>query len=114
MDESGVLDLADEAGFAFHYWHVMDTGKDSVDLLAKLLDRFGKRLRYVLVLNQLRGDDFSIFKELGRWRHGRWSLGRARFPSRSLNEATMQKIDATSSSFWAAKNSADKEAPASA
>src|SRR5271156_6342652 len=48
MDESGVLDLAHEAAFDIYYWHVMDAGKDSVDLLAKLLDRFGNRLRYVL------------------------------------------------------------------
>jgi hypothetical protein len=108
MDESGVLDLGDEAGFAFHYWHVMDTGKDSVDLLAKLLDRFGKRLRYVLVLNQLRGNDFSILKESGEearaLEHGARTVSIKR-----LNEGAIQKIDATSSSFWAAKNSADKE-----
>jgi hypothetical protein len=40
MDESGVLELSGEAGFAIYYWHVMDAGKDSVDLLKKLLDRF--------------------------------------------------------------------------
>ena len=40
MDDSGVLNLADESGISIHYWHVMDTGKDSVDLLRKLLDRF--------------------------------------------------------------------------
>jgi NAD(P)-dependent dehydrogenase (short-subunit alcohol dehydrogenase family) len=40
MDESGVLDLA-ELGHRLHYWHVMDSGRDSVDLLARLLDRFG-------------------------------------------------------------------------
>ena len=33
MDDSGVLNLADEMGSSIHYWHVMDTGKDSVDLL---------------------------------------------------------------------------------
>src|SRR6266404_3648266 len=65
IEESGVLDLAEEAGFAFYYWHVMDAGKDSVDLLGKLLDRFGNRLRYVLVLNQLRGDDFRILEKSG-------------------------------------------------
>jgi hypothetical protein len=65
IEESGVLDLAEEAGLVFYYWHVMDTGKDSVDLLAKLLDRFGDQLHYVLVLNQLRGDDFSILQESG-------------------------------------------------
>jgi hypothetical protein len=108
MDESGVLDLGDEAGFAFHYWHVMDTGKDSVDLLAKLLDRFGKRLHYVLVLNQLRGNDFSLLKESGEDARA-LALGARTVSIKRLNDGAIQKIDATSSSFWAAKNSADKE-----
>jgi len=43
MDESGVLDMAGEAGVALNYWHVMDSGKDSVDLLKKLFDRFDSR-----------------------------------------------------------------------
>jgi hypothetical protein len=62
MDESGVLDMADLSGLVLQYWHVMDAGRDSVDLLERLLDRFGQRLRYVLVLNELRGDDFSLEK----------------------------------------------------
>ena len=107
MEESGVLDLAEEAGFALHYWHVMDAGKDSVDLLAKLLDRFGNRLRYVLVLNELRGDDFSILKQSGEEARAR-ALGARVVSIKRLNEAAIQKIDSTSSSFWAAKNAADK------
>ena len=51
MDESAVLDLADELGIEIQYWHVMDTGRDSVDLLRRLLDRFGTSLKYVLVRN---------------------------------------------------------------
>jgi hypothetical protein len=86
----------------------MDTGKDSVDLLAKLLDRFGKRLHYVLVLNQLRGNDFSILKESGEEARA-LELGARTVSIKRLNEGAIQKIDATSSSFWAAKNSADKE-----
>ena len=39
MDESGVLELAGEHGIAVRYWHVMDSGRDSVDLLEKLFDR---------------------------------------------------------------------------
>src|ERR1700678_4401379 len=65
MDDSGVLETAEELQVAFCYWHVMDSGKDSVDLLKKLLDRFGARLHYVLVLNQLRGDNFEIFEKSG-------------------------------------------------
>jgi len=108
MDESGVLEMADEAGFALYYWHVMDAGKDSVDLLAKLLDRFGGRLRYVLVLNQLRGDDFSIFKKSGEEARAQ-KLGARTVSVKRLNDGAIQKIDASSSSFWAAQNSADKE-----
>jgi hypothetical protein len=108
MDESGVLELAGEAAFELHYWHVMDAGKDSVDLLAKLLDRFGNRLRYVLVLNQLRGDDFSILTKSGQEARA-LALGARKVSIKRLNEAAIQKIDASSSSFWAAKNSSDKE-----
>jgi hypothetical protein len=107
MDESGVLDLADESGFVIHYWHVMDAGKDSVDLLKKLLDRFGDRLSYVLVLNQIRGDDFTILSQSGEYERAR-TLG-AKFVSlKHLNDAAINKIDATSSSFWSAQNTADK------
>lgn len=104
MDEAGVLDLAAETGFALHYWHVMDAGKDSVDLLAKLLERFGNRLHYVLVLNQVRGDDFSIFKKSPVEARAA-ELGARTVSIKRLNEGAIQKIDATSSSFWAAKNS---------
>src|ERR1700733_14703607 len=33
MDEAGVLEMATGGGFTINYWHVMDSGKDSVDLL---------------------------------------------------------------------------------
>jgi len=107
IEESGVLDLAEEAGLAFYYWHVMDTGKDSVDLLTKLLDRFGNQFHYVLVLNQLRGDDFSILQESGA-KERALALGGRLVSIKRLHDGAMQKIDASSSSFWAAKNPADK------
>ncbi|HXD01469.1 MAG TPA: mobilization protein [Verrucomicrobiae bacterium] len=107
MDESGVLELSGEAGFTLQYWHVMDAGKDSVDLLGKLLDQFGDRLRYVLVLNQLRGDDFSILQKSGEQAKA-LELGARIVSIKRLNEGAVQKIDASSSSFWAAGNSADK------
>src|ERR1700677_2375596 len=108
MDDSGVLELADESGFAFYYWHVMDAGKDSVDLLAKLLDRFGARLRYVLVLNALRGADIIIFKK-SELEARAMELGARTVSIKRLHEGAMQKIDASSSSFWAAKNGAATE-----
>jgi hypothetical protein len=107
MDESGVLDLADEGGFKLHYWHVMDAGKDSVDLLKRLLDRFGPRLAYVIVLNQVRGDDFSILEGSGELARA-VGLGARVIKLRHLHDTVINKIDATSSSFWAAQNASDK------
>jgi cellulose biosynthesis protein BcsQ len=98
MNESGVLELAEELGFSLFYWHVMDAGKDSVDLLTKLLDRFGNRLRYVLVLNHLRGDDFSIFQRSGEDVRA-LGLGARMVSIKRLNEGAIQKIDASSCSF---------------
>lgn len=108
MDDSGVLDMADEMGLLIHYWHVMDSGKDSVDLLRKLLDRFGPRLRYVLVRNQIRGDDFNILDKSGEQARA-MGWGAKVLSLRHLHDSVVNKIDATSSSFWAAKNLAGKD-----
>ncbi len=104
MDESGVLDMADLSGIALQYWHVMDSGRDSVDLLARLLNRFGQRLHYVLVKNQLRGDDFSVLDTSGQYDRA-LGLGAKVVTIRRLHDAVMQKIDARNTSFWSAKNS---------
>lgn len=101
MDESGLLELAGETGLSLRYWHVMDAGKDSVDLLARLLDRYGDRLGYVLVLNQLRGDDFSLLERSGQ-RERALALGARVVSLRRLHDSAMRKIDSTSASFWAA------------
>jgi hypothetical protein len=108
MDESGVLDMAEEGGFTVTYWHVMDSGRDSVDLLSRLLDRFGSRVQYVLVRNQLRGDDFSQLEKSGQETRA-LDLGARIVTLRRLHDAVVQKIDASNSSFWAARNSGGPE-----
>ncbi|HUG24101.1 mobilization protein [Piscinibacter sp.] len=108
MDESGVLNLADEMSVGITYWHVMDSGKDSVDLLKKLLDRFGKELRYVLVRNQVRGNNFSVLEQSGEQARA-MELGAQVVAVRHLHDGVINKIDATNSSFWAAKNTAGLE-----
>ena len=108
MTESGMLELSGELGLSVRYWHVMDSGKDSVDLLHKLLDQFGQRLNYVLVLNQIRGDEFQIFEKSGDKERALAQGARIATLNR-LHETVMNKIDARSTSFWAAANSGDKE-----
>jgi hypothetical protein len=110
MDESGVLDMADLSGISLHYWHVMDSGRDSVDLLARLLDRFGQRVHYVLVKNQLRGDDFGQLERSGQLDRAR-GLGAKVIDLKRLHDAVVQKIDARNASFWAAKNASAIDGP---
>ena len=106
MDDAGVLNLADEMGMTIHYWHVMDSGKDSVDLLKKLLDRFGTGLKYVLVRNQIRGNDFSVLEQSGEQARA-LQLGARVVTVKKLGDSVINKIDAGSSSFWKAKNPQD-------
>ena len=103
MEESGVLNLADETGITVTYWHVMDSGRDSVDLLSRLLDQFGARLNYILVRNQLRGDDFSQLDKSGEQARA-IGFGAKVITLKRLHEPIAQKIDASNASFWSAKN----------
>jgi hypothetical protein len=106
MDDAGVLNLADEMGMTIHYWHVMDSGKDSVDLLKKLLDRFGTGMKYVLVRNQIRGNDFGVLEQSGEQARA-IQLGARVVAVKKLGDSVINKIDAGSSSFWKAKNPQD-------
>jgi hypothetical protein len=109
MDDSGVLELASEIGFSVRYWHVMDSGRDSVELLRTLFDRFGSRLQYTVVLNQLRGDNFDIFERSGQ-RERALELGAKIIVLKRLHEIVIAKIDAASTSFWAAKHKSETDA----
>jgi len=106
IDDSGVLNLADEMRVGITYWHVMDSGKDSVDLLRKLLDRFGKDLRYVLVRNQVRGHNFAVLEQSGEQARA-IELGATVISVRHLHDGVINKIDAANSSFWAAQHGAE-------
>ncbi|MGK2951732.1 MAG: hypothetical protein ACSLEZ_04990 [Thiobacillus sp.] len=109
MDDSGLLELSSELGLALTYWHVMDSGRDSVDLLKKLLDRFGSRLNYVLVQNHIRGDDFDLLEASGEKKRA-LELHARIINIKRLHETSMIKIDGHSSSFWSATQSADAHA----
>lgn len=109
IEDSGLLGFAAEIGVKLTYWHVMDAGRDSADLLRKLLDQFGDALSLVVVLNEVRGDQFEILKASGELERAQ-RLGAAVIRLPKVQDATMQKIDQFSSSFWAATQASDKAA----
>jgi hypothetical protein len=108
MDDSGVLNLADEMRIKIHYWHVMDSGKDSVDLLRKLLNHFGTSVHYALVRNHIRGTDFNVLEQSGEQARA-ISMGAKVMSLKKLHDGVIQKIDAASSSFWKAKTVKDSD-----
>lgn len=108
MEESQLLDISGELGLSPTYWHVMDSGRDSVELLVRVLDTFGDRLPLVLVLNQLRGDDFSPLESSGALTRAK-ELDAQIVSLPRLADSTMQKIDAHNTSFWAAANRSGKD-----
>jgi CobQ/CobB/MinD/ParA nucleotide binding domain len=102
IDESGVLEALSEHGLSLTYWHVMDSGKDSLSLLKSLFDRFGSRLNYVIVLNQLRGEQFDLFEKSAEKAQAD-ALHAKIVTVKRLNQEVIAKIDAENASFWAAQ-----------
>lgn len=94
-------DLTAEMGVDLILWHVMDDGKDSVRLLERLFSRYGDSVRYVIVKNAVRGEDFTLFEQSSagalaqQWQLPVLSL-------RALPHSIMRKIDQLDQSFWAA------------
>lgn len=107
MVDSDVLGFAAENNLTLTWWHVMDAGRDSVDLLRTWLDQFGGRMKLVIVLNEVRGDKFEILEASGQLQRAE-SLGASVMSLRHLPDATMQKIDEQSASFWAAISHPDR------
>ena len=101
MHESGLLDADNDLGLSLTYWHVMDSGRDSVELLDKLLDDLGGRVSLVIVLNEIRGGDFAILEAAGALERAR-QMGAQVVSIGRLQDAAMQKIDAHNTSFWSA------------
>ncbi len=106
IEDSGLLAMRDDLGMSLVYWHVMDSGRDSVDLLRALLGQFGGRMQLVLVLNEVRGDRFDILEASGL-RARAEDLGARVIGLRHLQDSTIQKIDAHNTSFWASVNLPD-------
>lgn len=101
MDDSGVLELMREAGVRVNCWHLLDDGRDSLEMLGRLLEDFKNEMRYVIVLNHGRGARFDAF-------HGSPQKLRAReFGAKfielpKLHEGSMRQVDHSNSSFWSA------------
>jgi hypothetical protein len=101
MEDSGLPEAGNDMGLSLTYWHVMDSGRDSAELLGRLLDQLGDRLPIIVVRNELRGGDFQILESSGTLERAR-ALNASVMTLTRLQDTSMQKIDAQNTSFWAA------------
>ena len=108
IKDSDLFSVMKELGIAVNVWHVADAGKDSVDLLGRLINTFEDGPNYIVVKNQGRGTDFSQLEESLALEKA-VSLGANVITLGQLHEASMRKIDRQNTSFWAAIN--DRSGP---
>lgn len=101
-----VLDLVSELGHEFYFWYVIDSGKDSIELLRSFLDELDPAAQIVCVQNRGRGDDFSLFAE-SKLRNRIQQRGGLVAELPALPGDAMARIDAYDKSFWAAVNNMD-------
>jgi hypothetical protein len=101
--DSELIPLMAEMGVTVNFWHLADAGKDTVDLLGRLLNTYGEGPNYIVVKNMGRGTDFSQLDESTAMAKA-LSLGAHVITLGQLHEASMRKIDRQNASFWASIN----------
>ena len=101
--DSDLLPLLAGMGVTVNFWHLADAGKDSVDLLDRLINTYGAGPNYFVVRNLGRGSDFSLLDDSPALKKAQ-AMGALVITLPQLHEGSMRKIDAQSRSFWAAIN----------
>ena len=101
--ESDLIPVMAEMGITVNFWHLADAGKDTVDLLGRLVNTYGAGPNYIVVKNLGRGSDFSQLDESAALKKA-VSLGAHVINLAQLHEASMRKIDRQNASFWASIN----------
>ena len=108
INDASLFELFADMGVTVNLWHVMDDGRDAVDLLGKLVDTYGAGPNYVVVENHGRGSNFVLLKNSHALQKAQ-TLGAQHVTLPRLHDACMRKIDQHNTSFWKAIN--NRESP---
>jgi len=108
IKDSELLPLLGEMGVTVNFWHLADAGKDSVDLLDRLVNTYSAGPNYIVVKNLGRGADFSQLEKSDALKKA-LSLGGRVVTLAQLHETSMRKIDRQNASFWSAINNRTKD-----
>ena len=108
INDASLFELFADMGVTVNLWHVMDDGRDAVDLLGKLVDTYGAGPNYVVVENHGRGSNFVLLKNSHALQKAQ-TLGAQHVILPRLHDACMRNIDQHNTSFWKAIN--NRESP---
>ncbi len=108
IKDASLLELFADMGITVNFWHIMDDGRDAVDLLGRLVDTYGPGPNYIVVQNHGRGSNFVLLKNSYALQKAE-ALGAHVIELPRLHDASMRKIDQHNTSFWKACN--DRESP---
>ena len=108
IKDASLLELFAEMGMTVNFWHVMDDGRDAVDLLGRLVDTYGPGPNYIVVQNHGRGSNFMLLHNSQALQKAQ-ALGARVIELPRLHDASMRKIDEHNISFWKAMH--DRESP---
>ncbi len=103
IKDADLLALFADMGVTVNFWHVMDDGRDAVELLGGLIDTYGQGPNYVVVQNHGRGSNFSILRSSEALQKAQ-AAGAHLIELPGLHETSMRKIDQNNLSFWKAVN----------
>jgi hypothetical protein len=108
IKDASLLELFADMGITVNFWHIMDDGRDAVDLLGTLTDTYGAGPNYIVVQNHGRGSNFVLLRNSHALQKAE-ALGAHVVELPRLHDASMRKIDQHNTSFWKAVN--DRESP---
>ena len=108
IKDASLLELFSDMGITVNFWHVMDDGRDAVDLLGRLVDTYGAGPNYIVVQNHGRGSNFVLLQNSHALQKAE-ALGAQVIKLPRLHDASMRKIDQHNTSFWKAVH--DRESP---
>ena len=101
IQDSDLIALLAGMHIGVNFWHIAEAGKDSVDLLDRLVNTYGAGPNYIVVKNLGRGSDFSQMDGSDALKKV-LAMGGKVMSLPQLHEGSMRKIDRKNASFWAA------------
>lgn len=101
--DASLMELFADMGITVNMWHVMDDGRDAVDLLGRLISTYGSGPNYVVVQNHGRGSNFELLHNSTALMQAN-ACGAHVIELGRLHDACMRKIDQHDTSFWKAVN----------